>query len=103
MTALLRNPIYPGMVVYGRRNLPPFSPSGIERHDAVGEAIAHVEDAVPAIVSREVFEKVHVLLIKRQTSRLKNTNRAGWEYLLTPSPPASAAGPWGDMGTDTAT
>ena len=95
MAALLRNPLYAGMVVYGRRNLPPSSPGGIGRHDANGEAIASVEDAVPAIVSREVFEKVHALLGQRQTSKPKNTNRASGEYLLTTIATCKCGGPLG--------
>ncbi len=95
VTALLRNPVYAGMVVYGRRNLPPSSPGGIGRHDASGSVIAQVEDAVPAIVSEETFEKVHALLGQRQTSKPKNSNRASGEYLLTSIAVCKCGGPLG--------
>jgi len=95
VTALLRNPLYAGMVVYGRRNISPTSPGGSGRHDASGEPIASVDDAVPAIVSREVFEKVHALLSQRQLSKPKNSNRASGEYLLTTIAKCKCGGPLG--------
>ncbi|HYF77828.1 MAG TPA: recombinase family protein [Symbiobacteriaceae bacterium] len=92
---ILRNPLYTGTVIYGRRNLPPTVPGGEGRFDANGEALAAVEDAVPAIIDRETFEKAHAMLRQRKEAKPRNTNRASGEYLLTTIATCKCGGPLG--------
>ena len=80
---ILRNPLYTGTVIYGRKNLPPTVPGGDGRHDATGSALAEVEGAVPALITQELFKKAHQTLQGRKESKPKNTNRASSDYLLT--------------------
>jgi hypothetical protein len=92
---ILRNPLYTGTVVYGRRNLPPTVPGGDGRFDADGQVLATVEGAVPAIVDQETFEKAHTLLRKRKEAKPRNTNRASGDYLLTTIATCKCGGPLG--------
>lgn len=94
---ILKNPVYVGTVVYGRRNLPPTVPGGMGRHDADGETLVEVADAVPAIVTRDVFEKAHSLLRARREAKPRHTNRASGEYLLTTIAACRCGGPLGGV------
>jgi site-specific DNA recombinase len=95
VTALLRNPLYAGVLVYGRRNLPPTVPGGVGRYDARGEPIAQVEGAVPAIIRPELFAKVHAVLAQRMAGKPRRGNRARDEYLLTTVATCKCGGPLG--------
>lgn len=95
VSRLLRNPVYMGSVVYGRRNLSPALPGGSGRHDATGEVLADVAGTVPAIVSRELFEQAHALLLRRKESKPHKTNRASGAYLLTTVATCRCGGPLG--------
>lgn len=80
---ILRNPIYTGNMIYGRKNLPPTVPGGRGRYDADGDIIGTAEGVVPAIVSQETFEKAHATLRNRVESKPRHTNRSSEVYLLS--------------------
>jgi site-specific DNA recombinase len=77
---ILRNPIYAGTVVYGRRRINAKNQTNSTRVSLREDPLAKVTDAMPAIVSREDWERVQQLEAgRRNKSRgrgVLNHNRA---------------------------
>ena len=80
---ILRNPIYVGDVVYGRDRMSPLMPGGYGRYDSDAEPLVQVEGAMPAIISRETFERAHTALMARKQSKPRQFNRSSEVYLLS--------------------
>jgi site-specific DNA recombinase len=92
---ILRNPLYCGTLVYGKRKVSPSIPGGMGRHEANGAPIVAIDGAAPAIISKEVFERAHGLLRQRKLSKPHATNRASGDYLLTTIARCKCGGPVG--------
>jgi DNA invertase Pin-like site-specific DNA recombinase len=94
---ILKNPLYCGTLVYGKSALPRSSKGGHARHDVQGEILAEVEDAVPAIIPKEQFEKVQVTLNQRKGAKPHKANRASSDYLFTSIGTCKCGGPLGGV------
>jgi site-specific DNA recombinase len=94
---ILRNPLYTGTVIYGKRRLPRSVPGGEGRYDVEGQALAEVEDAVPAIITKDLFERVTSLLAERKGAKPRGKNRANPDYLLTSIGNCKCGGPLGGL------
>lgn len=84
---ILRNPVYAGHVVYGRR-------AGTQTGRRLAAAIS-VPDKVPAIIPTEQFEAAQRYLSARPGAKPKGHNRAREDYLLTALARCRCGGPIG--------
>lgn len=82
---ILRNPVYAGVVTFGRRknNQAHVRDKSVPRRSRRETPLAVVADAVPALVSREVWDRVQELEASRKATYSKKGVQAANRALLT--------------------
>jgi site-specific DNA recombinase len=82
---MLRNPVYAGTVAFGRRKSNPahVRDKSVPRRSKRETPLALVEDAVPALVAREVWERAQELEKERSAKYAKKGVQASNRALLT--------------------